>query len=39
MRTQIEKDNVNLNPTNFLKWIAPLVERALVGSIPTRHID
>lgn len=22
MRTQIEKDNVNLNPTNFLKWIA-----------------
>ena len=21
MRTQIEKDNVNLNPTNFLKWI------------------
>lgn len=22
MRTQIEIDNVNLNPTNFLKWIA-----------------
>lgn len=22
MRTQIEKDNVNLNTTNFLKWIA-----------------
>ena len=22
MQTQIEKDNVNLNPTNFLKWIA-----------------
>lgn len=22
MRTQIEKDNVNLNATNFLKWIA-----------------
>lgn len=22
MRTQIEMDNVNLNPTNFLKWIA-----------------
>lgn len=22
MRSQIEKDNVNLNPTNFLKWIA-----------------
>lgn len=22
MRTQIEKDNVNLNLTNFLKWIA-----------------
>lgn len=21
MRTQIEMDNVNLNPTNFLKWI------------------
>ena len=22
MRTQIEIDNINLNPTNFLKWIA-----------------
>lgn len=22
MRTQIEIDNVNLNATNFLKWIA-----------------
>ena len=22
MRTQIEKDNVNLNAANFLKWIA-----------------
>lgn len=22
MRTQIEKDNINLNATNFLKWIA-----------------